>query len=103
MLTTLKELLLKHVIGQVKTVSELPPSGYIKTLSKGNASATNTLSLHVKKSNRIVLNGVSVVIKENALARNGIEHVADYVYVINITKKLQYHLVSDNILSYQLA
>lgn len=76
---TLKEILLNHVIGDVKTVLDLPPSGYIKTLAKGNAAATNTLSLYVNKSNGIVLNGVSEVISENALARNGIVHIVDGV------------------------
>lgn len=75
--TTLKEILLNHVIGQTLTTTDLPASGYIKTLAKGNVSATNTLSMYVNKSNDVVLNNFSKVTAANVLASNGI------VYVVN--------------------
>lgn len=76
----LKEILLNHVINLKYTVLTLPVNGYVKTLGKGNASATNTLSMYVKKSGSDVkLNGVSDIIHPNLLASNGIMHIVDGV------------------------
>ena len=80
----LKEILLNHVLSEVKDAAALPNSGYLKTLGKGSASATNTLSLYVKKTTTgsttvVELNGVSEVTTANVLASNGIVHIVDAV------------------------
>jgi uncharacterized surface protein with fasciclin (FAS1) repeats len=76
---TLKQILLNHVIGQTINSTDLPASGYIKTLAFGNASTTNTISMYVNKSNGIVLNDVSDVTTSNILANNGIIHIVSGV------------------------
>ena len=75
----LKEVLLNHVIAEVKTASSLPASGYIKTLAKGTASSTNTLSMFVNKTDGVVLNGTSEVTTANISANNGVIHIVDAV------------------------
>jgi uncharacterized surface protein with fasciclin (FAS1) repeats len=74
----LKEILLNHVIGEVKTATTLPASGYIKTLATGTAS-TNTLSMYVSKADGVVLNGISEVVFANISANNGVIHIVDEV------------------------
>ena len=76
---TLKEILLNHVIGQVFNSTDLPASGYIKTLATGNASTTNNLSMYVNKSNGITLNDMADVTTSNFLANNGIVHIVNGV------------------------
>jgi uncharacterized surface protein with fasciclin (FAS1) repeats len=75
----LKEILLNHVIAEVRTSTSLPASGYIKTLGKGSASSTNTLSMYVNKSEGVVLNGISEVTTANISANNGVIHIVDAV------------------------
>jgi uncharacterized surface protein with fasciclin (FAS1) repeats len=76
----LKELLLNHVIGQVKKTIELPASGYVKTLAKGAASSTNTLSMYVNITGGIVkLNGGAKVTNANIYATNGFMNIVDQV------------------------
>lgn len=75
----LKEVLLNHVIAEVKTASSLPASGYLKTLAKGSASSTNTLSMYVNKSDGVLLNGISTVTTANIAANNGVIHIVDTV------------------------
>ena len=75
---TLKQILLNHVIGQTINSSDLPSSGYLKTLATGNVS-TNTLSMYVSKSSGVVLNDNAKVISANVLANNGIIHIVDAV------------------------
>ena len=77
---TLREILLNHVIATELTATALPSDGYIKTLGKGAASATNTLSMYVKKTGTAVrLNGVSSVTAANIDASNGVIHIVDAV------------------------
>lgn len=79
----LKEILLNHVIDYRYTVLTLPVNGYTKTMAKGDASATNTLSMYVRKSgNQTTLNGVSDIINQNILASNGILHVVDGIITL---------------------
>ena len=80
----LKELLLNHVLGEVKDAAALPAGDYVKTLGKGGASTANTLSMYVKKvvngsATTVTLNGVSNVTTPNILASNGIVHIVDAV------------------------
>jgi uncharacterized surface protein with fasciclin (FAS1) repeats len=76
----LTQILLNHVIATEYDATSLPADGYIKTLGKGSASTTNTLSMYVKKTGGIVtLNGISDVASANIEADNGIIHVVDAV------------------------
>lgn len=77
--TTLKQILLNHVIGQVINSTDLPSSGYVKTLALGNTSTTNTLSMYVNKSNGVVLNDMSKVTTADVLANNGTIHIVNGV------------------------
>ena len=52
---------------------------YIKTLGKGSASSTNTLSMYVNTTSGVRLNGVSSVTTPNVLASNGVIHIVDAV------------------------
>jgi len=74
----LKEVLLNHVVNGEFFSSELTTS-YVKTLAKGAASSTNTLSLYVDTTNGVKLNGVSTVTRANLDASNGVVHVVDAV------------------------
>jgi len=74
----LKEILLNHVIPQAVQSSDLT-TGYIKTLAKGTASSTNTLSMFVNTSSGVRLNGVATVLTANITASNGVVHVVDAV------------------------
>ena len=75
----LKEILLNHVVSGAVQSTALT-TGYIKTLAKGSASSTNTLSMYVNTANNGVrLNGVSGVTTPNILATNGVIHVVNAV------------------------
>lgn len=85
-LPALREILSNHVLsGSFTSVATAGAttltSGYVKTLGKGSASATNTLSMYVNVSTTgIRLNGVSsVTTTANVLASNGVVHVVDGV------------------------
>lgn len=77
-LPLLKEVLLNHVTNGAVRSTALT-TGYIKTLGKGGASTTNTLSMFVNTSNGVRLNGVSTVTNANIIASNGVIHVVDAV------------------------
>lgn len=74
----LKEILLNHVVSGAVQSTALT-TGYIKTLAKGTASTTNTLSMFVNTASGVRLNGVSSVSTANVLATNGVIHVVDNV------------------------
>jgi len=75
----LKEILLNHVIsGEIQSTG-LVNNSYIKTLGKGTASATNTLSMYVNTTSGVQLNGVSSVTTPNVLASNGVIHIVNAV------------------------
>lgn len=74
----LTQILLNHVVnGSVKSTALT--TNYIKTLGKGSASATNTLSMYVDISSGVKLNGVASVTTADVLASNGVIHVVDAV------------------------
>lgn len=75
----LTEILLNHVVtGTVKSTDLT--TGYIKTLAKGSASTTNTLSMYVNTgSNMVMLNGVAKVTTADVMASNGVIHIVDKV------------------------
>lgn len=74
----LKEILLNHVVsGNVPSTAL--SAGYIKTLAKGSASATNNLSMYVDLRDGVKLNGVAKVTTANVAASNGVVHIVDAV------------------------
>jgi uncharacterized surface protein with fasciclin (FAS1) repeats len=75
----LREILLNHVVVGTQLGADLPEADYIKTLAKGSASSTNTLSMYVNKSAGVRLNGVSSVTTPNISASNGVIHIVDAV------------------------
>lgn len=77
----LKEILLNHVVLGAVQSNDLS-TGYVKTLAKGSASATNTLSMYVDTSNGVKLNGISSVTTANIIASNGVIHVVDRVIAL---------------------
>jgi len=77
-LATLKEVLLNHVVSGSVTSSDLT-TGYVSTLAKGPASATNTLSMYVNTDAGVKLNGVSNVTTADIKASNGVIHIVDAV------------------------
>jgi uncharacterized surface protein with fasciclin (FAS1) repeats len=76
----LREILLNHVLSGTKKSTDLKTQ-YEKTLGKGSASETNTLSMYVEASvTSVKLNGVSNVTTLNNIgASNGIIHIVDAV------------------------
>lgn len=74
----LTQILLNHVVtGAVKS-NDLT-TGYIKTLAKGSASTTNTLSMYVNTSSGVKLNGIATVTTADIMASNGVIHIVDKV------------------------
>lgn len=89
----LKEILLNHVVSGNFTSSSLT-TGYIKTLAKGNASATNTLSMFVNTTSGVKLNGTANVTNANVTASNGTIHIVDSV--INLPTIVTHALANPN-------
>jgi uncharacterized surface protein with fasciclin (FAS1) repeats len=75
---TLTAILLNHVI-ETKLVAADLSTGYIKTLAKGTASTTNTLSMYVNTDVGVKLNGTATVTTPNIMASNGVIHLVDKV------------------------
>lgn len=74
----LTQILLNHVVtGTVKSTDLT--TGYIKTLAKGTASTTNTLSMYINTSSGVKLNGISTVTAADIMASNGVIHIVDKV------------------------
>ncbi|MFH6972510.1 fasciclin domain-containing protein [Flavobacterium petrolei] len=74
----LTQILLNHVVtGAVKSTDLT--TGYIKTLAKGTASTTNTLSMYVNTSSGVKLNGIATVTTADIMASNGVIHIVDKV------------------------
>lgn len=84
----LRELLLNHVVSGAVQSSGLTDDSYIKTLGKGAASSTNTLSMFVDTTGGVTLNGSSSVITTtnggtfNIIASNGVIHLVDEVITL---------------------
>ena len=76
--SVLRQVLLNHMVTGVNMSTDLS-TGYIKTLAKGSASSTNTLSMFVNTASGVRLNGVANVITANVMASNGVVHVVDAV------------------------
>lgn len=79
----LREILLNHVVMGSATSSSLS-TGYIKTMAKGSASSTNTLSMFVNTGNGVVLNGGTsnggaMVTEADVMADNGVVHIVNGV------------------------
>ena len=74
----LTQILLNHVVSGTAKSTDLQ-TGYIKTLAKGGASTTNTLSMYVDLTSGVKLNGIAKVITADVMASNGIIHVVDAV------------------------
>jgi len=79
----LKEILLNHVVSGSVASTALSDNTYIKTLAKGAASNTNTLSMYVAISGgTVTLNGGAQVTTANIQATNGIIHLVDEVITL---------------------
>lgn len=79
----LKEILLNHVLA-AKVKSTDIATGYVKTLAKGAASSSNTLSMYLEKNSGVIINGGkanggAAVTTADIEASNGIIHVVDGV------------------------
>lgn len=79
----LKEILLNHVLSTKVKSTEIA-TGYVKTLAKGGASASNTISMYLEKGTGVTINGGktnggAAVITADIEASNGIIHVVDGV------------------------
>ena len=74
----LRQVLLNHMVIGENLSTDLS-TGYIKTLAKGSASSTNTLSMFVNTASGVRLNGVANVIVADVMASNGVVHVVDAV------------------------
>jgi len=74
----LTQILLNHVVSGTAKSTDLQ-TGYIKTLAKGGASTTNTLSMYVDLTSGVKLNGVAKVTTADVMASNGVIHVVDAV------------------------
>ena len=74
----LREILLNHVVSGTNLSTGLT-TGYVKTLGKGSASSSNTLSMFINTSNGVRLNGVSNVTQADIIASNGVIHRVDAV------------------------
>jgi uncharacterized surface protein with fasciclin (FAS1) repeats len=74
----LTQILLNHVVsGKVKSTDLT--TGYVKTLAKGTASSTNTLSMYVDLRSGVKLNGTATVTTADVMASNGVIHIVDKV------------------------
>lgn len=75
----LKDVLLNHVLNARVPSSDVS-TGYVKTLGKGSASATNTLSMFINVTdNGVRINGVANVTAFDINCNNGVVHVVDDV------------------------
>ena len=96
----LKELLLNHVVSGAVQSTGLTDDSYIKTLGKGAASSTNTLSMFVDTTGGVTLNGSASVITTtnggtfNIIASNGVIHLVDEV--ITLPTVVDHALANDN-------
>nr|WP_294775481.1 fasciclin domain-containing protein [uncultured Flavobacterium sp.] len=82
-LPLLTEVLKNHVVSGSFYSDELT-TGYVKTLAKGSASTTNTLSMFVEVGSTVKLNGGATnggatVVAADIEASNGVIHVVDNV------------------------
>ncbi len=74
----LKEILLNHVVNGENLSTSLS-TGYVKTLGKGAASTTNTLSMYINTSSGVKINGISTVTTADIDASNGVVHIVNAV------------------------
>ena len=74
----LRQVLLNHVVMGTNLSTGLA-TGYLKSMGKGAASDTNTLSLFVNTADGVVINGVAEVTTPDILASNGVIHEVDAV------------------------
>ncbi len=79
----LREVLLNHVIAAKVMADDLETS-YVKTLAKGSASASNTLSMYINVGDVITINGGTsnggaIVTNADLVATNGVIHVVNGV------------------------
>lgn len=96
----LTQLLLNHVVSGAVKSTDLTDDSYVKTLGKGAASATNTLSMFVDTTGGVTLNGGAMVITTtnggtfNIIASNGVIHLVDEI--ITLPTVVDHALANDN-------
>ncbi|WP_338839611.1 fasciclin domain-containing protein [Flavobacterium ginsenosidimutans] len=79
----LKEILLNHVLSAKVKSAEIE-TGYVKTLAKGSASSSNTISMYLEKGATVDVNGGkanggATVTAADIEASNGVIHIVDGV------------------------
>lgn len=79
----LKEILLNHVLSTKVKSTEIS-TGYVKTLAKGGASTSNTISMYLEKGTGVDINGGknnggATVTTADIEASNGVIHIVDGV------------------------
>ena len=84
----LREILKNHVINESLLSIDLE-TGYVKTLAKGTASSTNTLSMYIDLTDGVKINGGAAngganvdLDAANILASNGVIHIVDHVITL---------------------
>jgi len=77
----LTQILLNHVV-LGNNISSGLSTGYVKTMAKGSASSTNTLSMYINTASGVRINGTSNVTTPNILASNGVIHIVDAVITL---------------------
>lgn len=82
----LKEILLNHVLSAKVKSTEIT-TGYVKTLAKGGASTSNTISMYIEKGASVDINGGktnggATVTTADIEASNGVIHVVDGVIAL---------------------
>jgi uncharacterized surface protein with fasciclin (FAS1) repeats len=84
----LTQLLLNHVVSGALKSTDLTDDSYVKTLGKGAASTTNTLSMFIDTTGGVTLNGGAMVIRTtnggtfNIIASNGVIHLVDEIITL---------------------
>lgn len=79
----LKQILLNHVLSGAVLSGDLETS-YVKTMAKGSASASNTLSMYINVGDNVTINGGTanggaMVTTADLVATNGVIHVVNGV------------------------
>ena len=97
----LREVLLNHVVSGRNLSTQLS-TGYVKTLGKGSASDTNTLSMFLNTASGVTINGGmanggATVTTADVIASNGVIHLVNSV--INMPTVVNHAIANPNFTS----